>query len=116
MAPRSVHEWGEIGDRLLETLDHRDLQELAVTAARIRTLAIMRAASARSQPPTLLDAKGAARLLGLSPKCLYNHAKDLPPGCVRRIGRRLLFVGHKLQEWACDTSRQTRNRHKDTAA
>ncbi len=99
-----LERWRQEGEQLLETLGDEELADLAAAAARIHTLTLLRITG---QKPTaaLLTAHGAAKLLGpeFSAKWVYNHAKDLPHGCVRRIGRRVLFVGPRLKEWAYDS-------------
>lgn len=94
------------GQRLLETLDEHKLGDLASAAAKVYTQTLLRI-TGTAPPPALIDAHGAALILGpwCTAKWIYNHTKELPPACVRRIGRRVLYVGPKLKEWACDSGR-----------
>src|SRR5687768_16089204 len=109
-----VKRWRASGQQLADTLDEHELGELAAAAASVYTQTLLRI-TGTSPPPALLDARSGARILGpwCTAKWLYNHAKDLPPSCVRRIGRRVLFVGPKLKEWACDSG-QTITRERKT--
>ena len=109
-----VERWGAAGDELLGTLDDHGLRCLAVIVSRLYLSAIVQ--MRRVETPALLDAGAAARMLGpsITAKWVYNHVKDMPPGCVKRIGRRVMFVGPKLREWACDTA-QTVTRGRPAA-
>lgn len=104
-----VELWGASGTNLLRVVAHRDLIALAALAASIHTQALMLLMSTGTvdASPALLDAKSAAPFIGpwCTAKWLYNHVHDLPPDCVHRIGRRVLFVGPRLREWAVTVGR-----------
>ena len=97
-------EWEAAGAQLVERAGADALLDLAFTAARIQALATARIRAGESSAPLLMDAATAARFLGPSftSKWLYNHWRDLPPECIHRIGKRVLFRGQNLRRWACD--------------
>lgn len=97
-----IEHWGATGVQLLRSLPLNQLVGLAVVAASIQTEVMLRMAGGGQEVPALLDAKSAAQIIGpwCTAKWLYNHVNDLPPGCIHRVGRRVLFVGPKLRDWA----------------
>lgn len=97
----AIQHWAQAGEALVATASAADLLRIATAAARILALATSR--TQNHHAPLLMNASTAAAFLGPSftPKWLYNHWKRLPPECVLRIGKKVLFRGEPLRAWAC---------------